>query len=59
LKVEDKGEDKPKGEFNLKVEDKGEDKPKGEFNLRLEETIFFFFSKPQNPDIASLHLNSA
>jgi hypothetical protein len=44
----------------LKVEDEGEEKPKGEFSLRLEEIIYlFFFFKPQNPDIASLHLNSA
>jgi hypothetical protein len=43
----------------LKVEDEGEEKPKGEFSLRLEEIIIIIFFKPQNPDIASLHLNSA
>jgi hypothetical protein len=50
---------KKKKKIGLKVEDEGEEKPKGEFSLRLEEMIFFFFFKPQNPDIASLHLNSA
>jgi hypothetical protein len=32
-----------KKKIGLKVEDEGEEKPKGEFSLRLEEMIFFFF----------------
>jgi hypothetical protein len=32
----------------LKVEDEGEEKPKGEFSLRLEEIIYLFiFSNPR------------
>jgi hypothetical protein len=32
----------------LKVEDEGEEKPKGEFSLRLEEIIYFFFQTPES-----------